>query len=237
MTNPFIMNPITNRTLDFLKELRENNTKEWFNAHRDDYDRSHEEVISFVEQVMNLVRSFDKIDDKPAKKVLYRIYRDIRFSKDKTPYKDKWGGYLRRSGEDRRGGLHFDIWPNNQSFIGGGFWAPNKEDLLLIRQQIEADSSPLKNVLESNEFKNYFGEVSGGKLKTGPKGFDREHEDIELLKHKQFLIAHSFTDNEVLAPDFPEQVAQGFQHMIPFLDVMTEYLTTDLNGISTLEKF
>jgi len=187
--------------------------------------------------VMSLLQSFDKIESKSGKKTLYRIYRDVRFSKDKTPYKTKWGGYFRRSGEDRRGGFHFDVEPNGMSFIASGFWAPNKEDLLLIREQIASDASPLKKVLTSSKFKDSFKELRGDKLKTGPKGFDKEHEEIELLKYKQFLVFKTFTDAEVLSPDFPEKIAQGFKDTLPFLDVMTEYLTTDLNGISTLDKF
>lgn len=228
------MNPITNKTLDFLKELNNNNSKEWFETHRGEYIVAHEEMIAFAELVMSEILTFDKVDARSGKQTLYRIYRDVRFSKDKTPYKTKWGGYFRRSGEDRRGGFHFDIEPGGKSFVGGGFWAPNKEDLILIREQIVSDSDSLNEVISNTDFKTYFNELSGSKLKTGPKGFDKAHEQIELLKHKQFIITHHFSDKEVLAKDFPLKLAEGFKKMLPFFNVMTDYLTTDLNGISRI---
>lgn len=113
---------------------------------------------------------------------------------------------------------------------------PNKEDLLLIRKQIEADASPLRDSINTTSFKNYFKELRGEQLKTTPKGFEKGHPEIDLLRYKQHLVQHNFTDKEVLAKDFAHQVAQGFKLMMPFLNTMTEYLTTDLNGVSKFEN-
>ena len=163
----------------------------------------------------------------------YRINRDVRFSKDKTLYKVYLGGFLKRAGAERRGGMGFHIQPGKTS-IAGGFFAPNKEDLMLLRQQISNDAEPLRSVLNSKAFKDFFGDLGGSKLKTAPKGFDKDHPEIDLLNHKQFIVQHSYSDKEVLADDFVERMAEVFSNMLPFFGVMTEYLTTDLNGVSLI---
>ncbi len=229
------MSRITNTTFSFLLDLKENNQKPWFDQNKERYEASRKEMIAFADQVKEHVNDFDVIETPNGKKSLYRIYRDVRFSKNKTPHKTHWGGYLRRAGILRRGGLGFHIEPNHQSFIIGGFWAPNKEDLLHIRKQIEADSSLLRDAISTAEFNQYFQELKGEQLKTSPKGFEKDHPEIDLLRYKQFLVTHPFTDQEVLAEDFALKVAEGFQKMMPFLTAMTEYLTTDLNGESLFE--
>ena len=140
---------------------------------------------------------------------------------------------MKRSGAERRGGMYFHISPGN-THIAGGFWGPNKDDLLLIRQQIALDAEPLKEVLKSGAFRQFFGQMVGEQVKTAPKGFAKDQENIELIRFKQFIISHRFSDEEVLSADFVETVAKGFNQMMPFFDVMTMYLTTNLNGESTL---
>lgn len=227
------MNPITKNNFTFLKGLAQNNQREWFEQNKVAYESARMEVAAFADEVMGYMKSFDVLSTVSGKKSMYRIYRDIRFSKDKTPYKTNWSGSFSRAGADRRGGYYYHISPGN-SFIGGGFWGPNKDDILLLRQQIEGDSTPLRAVIESKDFKNYFGALLGDQLKTAPKGFDKESPEIDLLRYKQFIVKHDFTDKEVLSADFPQLVAEGFKNMLPFFNVMTEYLTTDLNGESTL---
>ena len=129
--------------------------------------------------------------------------------------------------------MAFHIEPGN-TYIGGGFWGPNKDDLLHIRRQIAADAEPLREVLEDKSFTSFFGALEGQKLKTAPKGFDKLHPDIDLLNHKQFLVRHFYSDEEVLSDHFEHLVAQGFANMLPFLEAMTGYLTTDMNGESLL---
>ena len=228
------MSIISSTTFSFLADLKANNNRPWFEENRARFEASKAETIAFADELIGLVNKFDVIDTPYGKKALYRIYRDIRFSKDKTPYKSHWGIFLKRSGASRRGGLYLHIQPRNNTFLGGGFWGPNKDDLLLIRKQIEADADPLRDALNQPEFKSYFGQLQGDQLKTAPKGFDKEHPEIDLLRHKQFVVSHKFTDMEVLSKGFPQQVAEGFSKMMPFLNAMTEYLTTDLNGESTL---
>ena len=228
------MGCITRHTFDFLTDLKHNNTRAWFEENRDRYERSHAEALCLAETVREAMTAYDVIEPRSPKKSLYRIYRDIRFSKDKTPYKVYWGGFLKRSGAERRGGMGFHIEPG-ATYIAGGFWAPNKEDLLHLRKQISADADPLKDVLKTPAFIEFFGTLGGQKLKTAPKGFDKKHPDIDLLNHKQFIIKHSFSDAEVLSDGFEQRMADGFSQMLPFFAAMTEFLTTDLNGESLLK--
>ena len=225
---------ITDKTFDFLKKLGSNNNRDWFLKHKKDYETAHQEMISFADALLERMNAFDGIETPSGKKSLLRIYRDVRFSKNKDPYKNYWGGGFRRATAARRGGYYFHVEPGN-SFVGGGFWGPSKEDLLQIREQIALDATPLRSVLNSTDFKSYFGEMEGEQLKTAPKGFDKDHEDIDLLRYKQFLIARRFSDEEVVDGSYVDKAAESFKAMIPFFTCFTEYLTTDLNGESLLQ--
>lgn len=222
---------ISRLTLDFLNDLKKNNNREWFQENKSRYEASHKEMVQFAEKLLELMNKTDVIETASGKKSLFRIYRDVRFSKNKQPYKTNRSGSFRRAGAERRGGYFFSIEPGN-SMIGGGFYGPNKDDLQHLRNQIDIDSNPLRTVLEDKPFKSYYGKLLGEQLKTAPRGFDPDHKDIDLLRFKNFYFMHSFTDDEVIANDFVEKVADGLQRIRPFFDVMTDYLTTDLNGES-----
>lgn len=217
--------------LTFLTQLAKNNNREWFNEHKMNYQESHQRVIAMADELLQLLKAHDDIETPNGKKSLHRIYRDIRFSKDKTPYHTKFSGSFKRATKKLRGGYYFHIEPGN-SFLGGGFWGPEPKDLKRIREEIAADSSELKTILESASFKKYFGTLKGEQLKTAPKGFDKEHEAIDLLRYKQFLISHQFTDEEVLSENFVLKLNDGFKNMRPFFDYMSEVLTTNANGVS-----
>jgi uncharacterized protein (TIGR02453 family) len=227
------MNPISQATLSFLKQLKQNNNREWFEENKKTYETSQREMIAFADALLTEMNKFDKIETPSGKKSLFRIYRDVRFSKDKQPYKTNRSGSFSRAGAERRGGYYFSIAPGN-SMIGGGFYGPNAEDLLLLRQKIEQDADPLRKVLQSKAFKSYFGELQGEQLKTAPKGFDKEDPNIDLLRYKNFYVMHRFSNKEVLADDFVKQAATGLKKLLPFFEVMSMYLTTDLNGESTI---
>lgn len=222
-------------TLDFLTQLKLNNNRECFESNKKMYLLSQEEMIDFAEKLLEKTRKIDVLSTISGKKSLFRIYKDVRFSKDKTPYKTNRSGNFKREGAARRGSYYFSIEPGN-SLIGGGFYQPNAEDLLHIRKQIEVDSAPLRNAIEAKAFKNYYGEFQGESLKTAPKGFDKEHADIDLLRRKHFYVIHPFTDQEVLASDFVEKVIEGFKILMPFFDCMSNYLITDLNGAPLLDE-
>jgi len=220
-------------TLNFLKKLKKNNNRDWFQENKNEYQQSNEEMIVFAEQLLERMDSFDKIETVSGKKSLFRIYRDVRFSKNKEPYKTNRSGSYRRAGDDRRGGYYFSIEPGN-TMIGGGFYQPNKEDLERIRRHIEMDPSPLRKVLKEKGFKDFYGELLGEQLKSVPRGFDKEDPNIDLLRYKSFYTIHQFTDNEVLADDFVEQVATGYEKILPYFEVMTDFLTTNLDGESLI---
>ncbi len=176
----------------------------------------------------------DLISTDSGAKSLYRVYRDVRFSKDKTPYNLWYSGYFRRATEALRGGYYFNIRPGDHSFVAGGFWGPNKEDLQLMREQIDTDDEPLRKALSDREIVRLFGELEGEQLKTAPKGWAKDHRSIDLLRYKQFILKRAFTDKEVLSSNYVDAVVESYRAMRPFLDVMSMYLTTDLNGESTL---
>jgi|SRR5690554_372961 len=224
------MGIISEDNLSFLSDLKRNNNREWFNENKDRYLKSQEEVIKLGDRMIELLSKNDEIETANGKKALYRIYRDIRFSKDKTPYKTQRSALFRRRGAERRGTYYLRIAPGG-SFIGGGFYRPEKDDLLHLRKQIEVDAEPLRGVLNSRDFKNYYGELLGDKLKTVPRGFSKEDPNIELLRHKSYYVIYRFSDAEILSNSFPEHAAAGYEKIRPFFDVMTDYLTTDLNGV------
>ena len=130
-----------------------------------------------------------------------------------------------------RGGYYYHIEPQG-SFVAGGFWGPNSEDLLRIRQELAADSEPLQKIIQAPLFQEYFGELLGRKLKTAPRGFAKDHPNIDFLRYKQYLVKRTFTDKEVLAKDFQDEVVKTFRAMRPYFDFMSETLTTDLNGVA-----
>ena len=216
-------------SLDFLRSLQENNDREWFNAHKEEYVLQKEIMENFAERLLAELNKHDVIDTPSGKKSLHRIYKDTRFSKVKIPYKNNWGGNFARATKQRRGGYYYHIEPEN-SFIGGGFQGPSAEDLKRLRDEFSADPAPLRKILADKSFVETFGKIKGDQLKTTPKGFSPDNEAIDLLRYKQFLLFKRFTDEEVLADSFLGEANHVFKKMRPFFDYMSEVLTTDVNG-------
>ena len=223
-------NSISLSCLEYLKQLKQNNNRDWFNQNKNEFIHEQSFVENFAEALLQKMNVHDVIETVSGKKSLHRIYRDTRFSKDKTPYKINWSGGFKRATKLRRGGYYFHIEPNN-SFIAGGFWGPNNDDLKRIRDEFAFDATPLRKILKSKSFINTFGTLQGEQLKTAPKGFDANNEAIDLLRYKQFLLIRKFTDKEVLSKDFLNEANQTFKNMRPFFDYMSEILTTDVNGL------
>ena len=217
------------RSFKFLKKLKENNNREWFNTHKTEFQAEQQFVETFAEELLGKLSKHDLIETPSGKKSLFRIYRDTRFSNDKTPYKTNWSGAFRRATKQRRGGYYFQLEPGN-TFIAGGFWGPSSEDLKKIRDDIAFDPAPLRKILKSKSFISHFGTLEGEQLKTTPKGFDAGHEGIDLLRYKQFLLIKRFTDKEALSDTFLKEADLTFQAMRPFFDYMSDVLSTDPNG-------
>lgn len=221
---------ITKNTFDFLNQLKENNNRDWFAENKKLYETVLKNSKSFFSEVNTELSKTDSIE----KMNVFRIYRDVRFSKDKSPYKTNFGVSFSRTKPMLRGGYYLHIEPNN-SFVGGGFWDPNKEDLNRIRKEMELDASEMREIIADKNFKKMFGELMGEELKTAPKGFDKEHPDIDLIRKKQYLIMRRFNDKDVLSNSFKDEVLATFLVMRPFFDYMSSVLTTNLNGESLFE--
>ncbi|QNK64739.1 DUF2461 domain-containing protein [Pedobacter sp. PAMC26386] len=215
---------------EFLNTLKLNNDREWFNTNKEAFQKQQDQIEVFADALLLELNTHDVIETPSGKKSLYRIYRDTRFSKDKTPYKTHWSGSFRRATKYRRGGYHFHIEQGN-SYIAGGFFGPSTEDLKRIREDISFDATPLRKILNSQSFVSTFGTLVGEQLKTTPKGFDADNEAIDLLRYKQFLLIKRFSDEEVLSEGFLAQAGLTFKNMRPFFDYMSEVLTTDINGL------
>ena len=216
---------------EFLNLLKKNNNRDWFNAHKARYLSELEIIENFAENLLREMNKHDVIETVSGKKSLHRIYRDIRFSKDKTPYNAHWGGGFKRASKQRRGSYYFHLSPGS-SFIAGGFWGPEPNDLKRIREEFAYDAKPFRKILKNKSFISTFGTLTGEQIKTSPKGFNTDDEAIDLLRYKQFLLVKSFSDKEVLSKDFLKKVNETFRQMRPFLDYMSEVLTTDVNGES-----
>ncbi|WP_439151281.1 DUF2461 domain-containing protein [Winogradskyella sp.] len=221
---------IPKETFTFLKKLAKNNDREWFNQHKPEFKTIEAQVKDAYNYLGELMTAHDKIE----KVKIFRIYRDVRFSKNKLPYKTHFGGSFSRKKPELRGGYYLHIQPNNESFIATGFWQPSKEDLLRIRKEFEMDDSDIREILKSTTFKNTWGNFVGDELKTAPKGFDKTHPAIDLIRRKQFIFTKTYTDKEVLSDNFLNNVNEAFKDIRPYFDYMSDVLTTNLNGESLL---
>ena len=224
---------INTSTLDFLKKLSKNNNREWFNKNKNLYAAAHKNVLAFVDALLSEMRRHDNIETRTARDSLFRIYRDIRFSKDKSPYKSYWAGHFKRATKKLRGGYYFQIGPG-ETMAAGGFFSPDPKDLLRIRKDIDMNFTDWKKILADKKMVNSFGELKGEMVATSPKGFSKDNPAIELLKHKQFYFSRSFTDKQLLSNDFMKEMNQTFRNLRPYFDYMSEVLTTDLNGVSLI---
>lgn len=216
---------ITKSELDILITLRNNNNREWFTDHKKEFQQHEKKVKAFFQEVYDGIGKQDSIE----KMQVFRIYRDVRFSKDKSPYKSHFSVGFTRTKPLLRGGYYLHIEPG-ASFVGGGFWEPNAEDLNRIRKEFEMDDEEIRSIISDPAFVKNFGALQGDELKTAPKGFDKNHPAIDLIRKKQYLVSRSFTDKEVMSPDFKTEVLETFQAMRPFFDYMSEVLSTNLNG-------
>ncbi len=222
---------IQKSTFDFLKKLSSHNDRDWFNEHKDEYVRAQENAVEFADQLISLMNRHDRIETESGKKSLYRIYNDVRFAKDKSPYNPRFAGYLKRYKPLLRGGYYWWIKPG-ASRVSCGFAYPNPEDLKRIRLDIQDNFENWNKLLNSKAIKTNFGKMQGEKVKTAPKGFDKDDPAIDLLRYKQFWFSRLFTDKEVLAPNFVNEVNKTFKCIRPLFDYMSDLLGTDLNGES-----
>jgi len=223
--------PLSKDILQFLTELKANNHKDWMHSQKKRYQANEKELKAFYAQIEDGLNTADEI----AKTKVFRINRDIRFSKNKAPYNAHRSVSFSRAGAHRRGGYYLRIEPG-ASAMAGGFFSPEPADLLRIRKEFEMDAKEIRDILVTKEFDAAFGGFNREyQVKTAPKGFSKEDPNIDLIRLKSYFVTHSFTDKEVLAKDFDKKVLHHFELLRPYFDYMSEVLTTDLNGVSLLD--
>ncbi len=210
--------------LDFLSLLKKNNDREWFNDHKSDYSAALETFKYLSHHFLMSVLNFDEeMKNVEVKKSIFRIYRDIRFSKDKTPYKTHFAGYFAfpNGRKSHRGGYYLHIEPQ-KSFLGVGVWKPEKSNLNNIRWNIVHHYEDFNKIIENNFFVKTFGTnlYNEDKLKKIPAGFPKDFPDTEILKYKHFVVIHSFEDKEVIADNFIQKVTETAYVAYPFLQFL-----------------
>jgi len=202
--------------LDFLNELQKNNRKEWMDENKPTYQAVRKNFSKFVTELIEKITVFDpSITGLLAKDCIFRINRDIRFSKDKSPYKTNMGAFIAQGGKKTKGaGYYVHLQPGN-CFLGGGIYMPQAAELAKIRQEIDYNAHQLKEILDDKTFKSTFGELQGDQLKTAPKGYPKDHEHIDLLRFKSFTVFTKFADSEAKQHEFVDWLAGQFKIMQP----------------------
>ena len=211
----------------FFKDLQSNNNRDWFTEHKPHFKSLEQQVKTFGEQLKGQLNQHDHID----RFKLFRIYRDVRFSKDKTPYKTHFGLTWHRTKPLYRGGYYLHLSPGN-NFLACGFWNPNPADLQRIRQEIDIDGEEYRSILNNKRFKSVWGELQGEAVKTAPKGYSKDHPHIDLLRFKQHIFTINYSDKEICQPDFVDRANKALQAVRPFVDYMSDVLTTNADGES-----
>ena len=215
---------IQKSTLDFLKALKKNNNKDWFDKNKEKYLAAKQNIDEMAEALIKSFSSFDKkLVGLKAKDCVFRIYRDVRFSKNKTPYKTNMGCAISPGGRKaEEAGFYIHIEPG-KSFLAGGRWMPPADHLKKIRQEIDYNGKKFHKILSDKNFKKYFGELDDSdeyKLSRPPKGYDKNHPDIELLKLNSFIVWHEYNEKEITSKNFLKEITKGAKMMQPFLDFL-----------------
>ncbi|PLX02017.1 MAG: TIGR02453 family protein [Marinilabiliales bacterium] len=207
--------------LEFLNDLVVNNDRDWFSANKPIYEKARKIVEDFVQSLILELSVFDKsLQGLEAKKTMFRIYRDVRFSKNKLPYKTNMGSYISPGGKKSEKASYYLHLEPGSSFLAGGSYRPSSDNLKKIRQEILYNTQEYKDLLNSKLIKKYFDEVRGDKLKRPPVGFPSDFEDIELLKNKDFIMVHEISDDIVLSDDFLMYATKVFKALKPFNDFL-----------------
>jgi uncharacterized protein (TIGR02453 family) len=209
--------------LDFLSELEKNNARPWFEDHRDGYLIAKDLFEDLVNEVIAEYRPVENLGGLSAKDCVMRIFRDMRFSKDKLPYRTSMAASIAAGG--RKSGripyyLHLE--PHNRSMIAGGLYMPEPEQITRFREAVSRRPESFKAIIDDPVFKQYFGSLDGDRLKTAPKGFAPDHPEIQLLRLKNVVAAHALTDEAVLADGLTTHIVKGFTALKPLLDYLNE---------------
>jgi uncharacterized protein (TIGR02453 family) len=206
-------------TFKFIKDLAENNNREWFAVHKDDYEVAKAEVLVLVAALLKAVSEVDPLvsGDTDPKKSLMRIYRDVRFSKNKDPYKKNFGiWFSAKSKGGNEPGYYLNIQPGN-SFVAGGYWMPEAPHLKLIRQEIDYNIGDFLAIIDEPNFAKSFKLSSSNALKNAPKGYDPSDPNIQYLKLKSFEVLKKIDDEEFFKTEIVNKLKSSFQTIYPLV--------------------
>lgn len=211
--------------LTFLSDLERNNNKVWFERNRDSYDEARQYFEELVIGLITEIGKFEDLGGLTPKDCTFRINRDLRFSKDKSPYKTAMSAVIGPGGKKHTGLPYYvHLEPRGRSMLGGGYYMPTPGQLAKWRQAVDQDTIRLNKIIRHKNFVNTFGPLTGEKLKSAPKGYSPDHPEIELLRLKQLVVVRRLTDKEVLSPEFVKETAKAFKTMKPFLDYLNQTL-------------
>lgn len=212
----------TQNILNFLTDLAQNNTREWMQDNKKVYQQAKKEFEELTNEVIDEVAAFDpNIEGLTPKDCVFRLNRDIRFSKNKSPYKLNFGASITKGGRRSHwAGYYLQIQPNGESFMAGGCYMPASEHLAKIRQEIDYNADDFRKLLASEDFKKQFGTLVGEQVKTSPKGYKKDNPNIDLLRYKSFTMWHKVTDKQVLGKNYKKQIVEVFQAMKPINDFL-----------------
>ncbi len=213
---------LQNTTLTFLKGLAKNNDKEWFDANRKHYETAKKDYEQFVQGILDeLAMTEDGFKEQKAKDCVFRIFRDVRFSKNKTPYKANFGAVFSKGGKKTMGGGYYVHLEPGKNFIGGGIWQPEGDVLKKIRQEVDYNFKEFQKIISDKNFKKTFGEIDGERLKKAPQGYDEENPAIEYLKLKSFTVGAAIKDEDFTSKTATKNVLSIFKTMKPFIDFLS----------------
>ncbi|WP_373515013.1 DUF2461 domain-containing protein [Persicitalea sp.] len=212
---------LSKNTLQFLLDLSKNNNRDWFLENRKRYDTAKADFTKLTEKVLNEVSKFEELGKTQPKDCVFRINRNLRFTRDKRPYKNNFSMAIGPGGRHSgRIDYYLQIQPGDQSFLGAGMWSPTAEQLAKYRQEVDYNAAELKKIIENETFRNYFPEIHGATLKTSPKGFSRDHPEIELLRRKELFFSHRIMDKEVLSENFVTEILHAIHLIKPYCDFL-----------------
>ncbi len=216
---------LAKETVDFLKKLDKNNDRDWFNANKPRYIDANDNIIAMTDELIGRIAKFDPtVAGIDPKSCVFRIYRDVRFSKDKSPYKTNLGAFIVPGGKQGSSpGYYFHIQPK-MFFAAAGKHMPDASELLKIRNAIVKNTKDFTKIVEAKNFKDRFGELNGDRLVRPPKGFSADHPAIEYLKLKSFTVSQEFTEKEALGKDYSKALAETFKAAYPLIEFLRNAL-------------
>jgi uncharacterized protein (TIGR02453 family) len=221
LTNSKSKTMLDTNVLDFLKALQKNNNREWFEANKEFYHKSKKSFDNFVLRLIQIVKSIDpQIGSPEPKDCTFRIYRDVRFSKEKSPYKTNFGAYVNRGGKNSAwAGYYFHIEPG-EIFMSGGIYMPESPILKAIREAISDEPENFKAIIDDPGFKKYFPELYGEQLKTFPQGYPKDHPYIELLKYKSYIVYRPIEEKMLTSPFMEDEIRNTYTRLKTFNDFL-----------------